>query len=1177
MPTIKAKGLRMFKTAAFKLELVLLLLVIIVSSQRAQAQFEFQVTPCQTADEVLALIDTVFLKGVNPQAIGSVTFSGDPTAVGYFTNAYFTGFSNPAGIIMTTGKSDDADKTNVCNSSQNASTDNNGVEGDPDLTDVGGVASHDGCIIEISFRPSADTVRFNYVFASEEYHEYVNGGVNDAFGFFLHGPGVTGPYTNDAANIALIPGTNMPVSINNVNFGSGGWTCEGKPGGCTNCVYFNDNSQQTDPAFHKMVYDGYTTNLMAKSATEQCEWYTIKLAIGDGGDGLWDSGVLLEKGSFNPGNVSAVPESSMPGVADSVLYESCMGQETVLYFSVAEPLGFPYVIPFQVHGDAERDIDYELFSTTQGDTIYIGTGELYDSIILRPYLDNDIEGIETIDIVFNPEMCNSFGSSYDTSRIYLSDVPDFNDTTLVFNSICEDTVTLGFGNALNGIEPYTYDWYTLGAHGPWVDYIITDTDSIAIPCLVTDVCGYQALNHAVVKVPDLNTDAGIDIYLCNVNDTMLNGVSPGAQHFQWDSDPNDPSLYVNNQDTLPNPVVGPVGTTTYTLLATDNCTNADEDEVLVSRDGLVAYAQGPDQACFGEEVMLVCTEGITHDWSCPTDPSIGSQDNDTIFVNPPAPGTYTYTVMVHDDCGHSDDTQVVVVVNSLPPAQADNGEVCFGQTYQLQEVGGGVAWQWNSIPSDPTLTTNGQDTLVNPVVTPPTQEEYRYWVTVTNQFGCVATDTMVLAVNPVPDLSLSTSHSILCHDSATTIEVIGNADLVWTANTPSGTASLQGQENNPVITVSPTETTIFTVTGTAVGFNCPASLTQTIEVKPELFSTFSTAAAEICEGDALAILYEGNATGNANYVWDFDDPANVFGSGSGPIDVVWDSAGIKNIWLTLTEDGCPSDTSFHTIEVLPTPMASFEGDLLEGCDPLTVQFDGSTSANLGTQIDWLWNFGDGQQSDELNPSHTYTQAGNYTVSLSLTNQGMCTHTANLTDYIVVRETPTADFDPQPAETILEDAHIQFENWSSSVDGVTSHWDFDDGSDSDETNPSHTYTAEGAYDVVLTVETPFGCVHDSSKQVLIRPDVAVYAPNAFTPNGDGINDFFEVKGAGLEKYKLQVYSRWGELMFESNDLSVQWDGTYKGVPVPGGTYVYHIYYTNLIHREYIDKGSVSVIR
>ncbi len=271
--------------------------------QKASAQYGFTVQPCADSAAVVALFDSVFLSRMPPQSIANITFYGDPVAVGYFKNANFLGFVKHKGIVLTTGKSEFTDNSNQCNTEQNASTNNSGVEGDPDLEQLAGVSSHDGCIIEFDFKPVGDTARFNYVFASEEYHEYVNASFNDMLGFFLSGPEISGPFSDSAINIALIPGTTIRVAINTINFGKGGITCTGKPTGCKNCEWFKDNSQSSDPVFSKFVYDALTTALSAKQAVEHGQWYHIKIALSDGGDAIYDSAVLLERGSFKTGSI----------------------------------------------------------------------------------------------------------------------------------------------------------------------------------------------------------------------------------------------------------------------------------------------------------------------------------------------------------------------------------------------------------------------------------------------------------------------------------------------------------------------------------------------------------------------------------------------------------------------------------------------------------------------------------------------------------------------------------------------------------------------------------------------------------------------------------------------------------------------------------------------------------
>jgi len=1150
------------------ISILLLTVLLIGTSQKANAQFDFVVTPCADSQAVVDLVDTVFLAGVNPQSIANITFYGDPQSVGYFKGGYFLGFKRPQGIIMTNGKSDDADKSNICNSDQNASTNNGGVENDQDLEDISNTSAHDGCIIEFDFKPTADTVRFNYVFASEEYHDYVGGTVNDMFGFFLSGPGITGPYLNDADNIALIPGTSTAVSINTVNFGSGGVTCTGKPTGCKNCEWFKDNSQSSDPAFTKFVYDALTKSIAAKAGMQQCEWYHIKLAIGDGGDAIYDSGVLLEGGSFNAGNISAVTEYSHPTV-DSLLYESCNNHEAVLYFEIEEPMGFPYIIPFKLEGTAVRDVDYVLITTQPGDTIMIEPGETYDSVIIRPYYNAEIESREDVQVIFNSVMCSIFAEP-DTAFVFIEDLPEMGDTSLNFPVYCEDTALLSFESVLGGVSPYTYNWYSFSPskHTPEVEYIPSGLDYQFFPVLIHDTCGQQVSDTAYVIVPDLVADAGPDQSLCTDPDVTLQGSSPGAQSFLWAATPADATLV---DPTSPTPTVSPLVTTMYEMAVTDNCTHDDADTAYVFLDEAVADAGSDQNMCFSDSVTLSCNVGETYLWTAtPADGSLAGQEGlQTIKISPTA--TTVYKVKVTNDCGYSAEDDVEVDVFALPAADAGpNDEVCFNQSYDL-EASGGTSYLWTSTPNDPSLA--GQETLANPTVTPDTQTDYTYLVTVTNANNCVQKDSMVLQVNPVPVLSISADNETICYGNPVTITVIGDAQYTWTADPPD--ASLAGQEHNQVITVTPDTTTIYTQDGVVAGFACHAIVTQTIIVTPEILSTFAMQDNEVCQNSPFEINYTGNATASAIYSWDFDNAIINSGSGPGPWDIAWDTEGNKTIKLIVTESGCPSTETTDELIVLKSPITAFDANPTEDCVPFDVDFTNNTT-NQSSEVTYAWDFGNGETSTEESPTYSFTDPGTYNVSLSVTNNQKCADIATMANLIKANETPTAQFVADPPEAILENATIDFADNSVSSESLVYNWDFDDGNSSADKDPSHTYTATGVYLVNLLVISPNGCESETTSEVIIHPDFAVYAPSAFTPNADGTNDVFEVKGVGIKTYNLQVYSRWGELMYESNSLEDEWNGEYNGTLAPSGTYAYTISYTSMLDADFKLQGTVTVM-
>ena len=190
------------------------------------------------------------------------------------------------GLILTTGSA----SLVAGPASSNASM-NSGGGGDTDLAAIAGSMVFDACVLRFDCIPMGDTLLFNYVFGSEEYPEFVCS-FNDVFGLFLSGPGIAGPYTNNAVNVALIPGTQTPISINTVH---GGGSNNPSDPFCpaVNEQYYINNSQGATVA-----YDGFTVNLVATAVVVPGETYTFKLAVGDAGDGIFDSGVFLEAFSF---------------------------------------------------------------------------------------------------------------------------------------------------------------------------------------------------------------------------------------------------------------------------------------------------------------------------------------------------------------------------------------------------------------------------------------------------------------------------------------------------------------------------------------------------------------------------------------------------------------------------------------------------------------------------------------------------------------------------------------------------------------------------------------------------------------------------------------------------------------------------------------------------------------
>ena len=305
-----------------------------------------------------------------------------------------------------------------------------------------------------------------------------------------------------------------------------------------------------------------------------------------------------------------------------------------------------------------------------------------------------------------------------------------------------------------------------------------------------------------------------------------------------------------------------------------------------------------------------------------------------------------------------------------------------------------------------------------------------------------------------------------------------------------------------------------------------------------------------------------------------------FGDGSpsvtvGPADFPYShqyAEGVYNATLTLVDSSYCNAPDIDTVllRVAANVKASFVAPD-SACVPATITFE-NTSKGGET---FTWDFGDGSTSNEVSPTHTYNSATAYTVNLQVVDNNTCNKTDDTTMVVNVFPPPTADFTFSPNKPV-ENTPISFVN-QSSPDAVSYIWEFGDGNGSSATNPVHQYNRTGVYDVYLIATNRTGCTDTITKQVSAIVIPLFDIPSAFSPNRDGVNDVFLVKGFGIAKFNMKVYNRWGQMMFETNDPSVGWTGYFNGALQPMDAYAY------LINLEFSDgttatkNGSVTLLR
>ena len=478
----------------------------------------------------------------------------------------------------------------------------------------------------------------------------------------------------------------------------------------------------------------------------------------------------------------------------------------------------------------------------------------------------------------------------------------------------------------------------------------------------------------------------------------------------------------------------------------------------------------------------------------------------------------------------------------------NSGPVCSGGTVNLTSttVTGASGYSWTG-PNGYTSTSQ------NPTgVTPPTAAG-TYVYTVTAVFnGVPCTSSTTVTVNAMPTVNAGQDVAV-CAGQPVTLSATGAATYTWNNNITNGVA------------FTPTANGTYTVTGTTAA-GCVGTDEVMVTVNP-LPTVTAGNDLSICEGASISLSGGGAAT----YAWD-----NGVTNGlpfSPPATATYTVIGTDI-------NGC-TGTDQAIVSVTLIPVVSFVPDATAGCSPLTVNFTDQTTQGNTSQ----WIFGDGK-TDVTNgtATNTYFGAGCFDVTLISTTPDGCVGQTVYPSLICVSQVPRAEFLPNPSILNPIEAYSTMQN--SSVGATSYIWDFGDNSlISTQTSPTHIFpSAEaGTYQVTLIAINEFGCRDTSYATVIIEDQLIYYVPNAFTPDDDQFNPVFKpvfTTGFDPYDYTLLIFNRWGEVIFESHDAKVGWNGTYGegGSLVPDGSYTWKIdFKTTKTDERKMIIGNVTLIR
>lgn len=576
--------------------------------------------------------------------------------------------------------------------------------------------------------------------------------------------------------------------------------------------------------------------------------------------------------------------------------------------------------------------------------------------------------------------------------------------------------------------------------------------------------------------------------------------------------------------------------------------------------------------------------GSTYFWDF-GDP--GSTTDTSSAYNPtytfPHPGTYTVTLVVDPGSPCADTTtKVFQVYPLLSPDFIQPNAQCFnGNNFNFSGGGlfqGNGTFNWNFGTN---ATPSSASTLSVTGVTYNAPGQYQVSFTV-NENGCTATSTKTIEVFQSPVAAIGSFTGKGCDPYVITFPNLSTAGTpmtyLWTfsdgttstAPAPTHTFSPQGVYSVS-LSVMTNQNCIDTSRVTSVN-------TITVNATPTANFNSVSATGFCFNNNNFAFNHTGTSNSSATFSWDFGANASQLTATTKSVTgVSYNAPGIYTISLVVDENGC-ADSSEQYIQLYENTLAAIDPPLASGCSPYAVSFNNLSTGSSNLAYSWV--FSDGFTSNEANPTHIFSNPGVYDYTLTVSTSQNCIETDQLysTQSITVNPSPMPGFIATPSVTSIFDPDVSFYN-TSNDDIVSWTYDFADGSGSNDPNPAHTYANWGNYEVTQTVINTYGCPNRIKVLVKILPEFRFWVPNAFTPkNKDNLNDVFKPIVIGVEEYEFDIFDRWGELIYKTEDTEAGWNGTYKNQLCTDDVYIWKCTFKNVVTAEHESHvGHVTLVR
>lgn len=683
--------------------------------------------------------------------------------------------------------------------------------------------------------------------------------------------------------------------------------------------------------------------------------------------------------------------------------------------------------------------------------------------------------------------------------------------------------------------------------------------------------------------------AGKDTLICYGQSVQLGTDSSFASTYYW-----QPALLLNDSSTK-KPFAKPLSNINFILTASNNYCIA-RDTVLVNvRSPLIIETIKDTTLCFGDTLKII--------------PNLQGGDTlarkiywfgnnvllDSIkLYNNFIPDTATnYELILKDGCSLNDTARAMVQVRKKLPLMVSNDTtICSGNSIKLSITGfepDSVAFHFNWFnTSNPT-----QSPYSNLTVKPDSSTNY---FLVSNYVCDAKPDTFLVKVAVRKPLSvLLPADTTLCNGQTLAVSAKAAGGLTnqyvlqWFNNTTLLATDSAGNFKwydstyiTKYITSSFSPTSNYLVI-THLSDNCTTKDvydTLQIMVKAPL-SVSITGDSSICKGDPLQLKAQGTGgLPNAyRYKWKALPDTNTLSSDS---LLFIQAAQQQNYSVTLKDDCSNPVTALKSISLKLKPIADFNLNTTIACQLASVRFTNTSTIAGGQSAVYYWYPGDGTVLFTSSPEYFYKDTGTFDITLKVVQGNACADSIGFKNLVHINPKPIAAFTASPTVSTLLEPDVTFTNLSSSSNSfiLSSNWLFGDGNNSTEENPVHKYLLPGLFDVTLIVENNFNCFDTLLRTSYIHAQnvLRVFLPSAFTPNGDNLNDELVPVGIGFDDYEMEIYNRWGALVFKTSKSGKPFTGNdLNNQALPAEVYVCKLMVRGIDGNWEVVFKNVSILR